>query len=602
MKPRLLNQYFNLRPITGSLQNIHFLVALFLIIPCCSSSQTTNNPIVLNQLGFYPNAPKVAVVTGNVVATTFYIVTNNLKDTVFTGFLSGEKQSVYSATKTKMADFSAVTKPGIYVLAVVGIGNSYVFTIGSSVNRQVAVAAIKGYYYQRVSMPLLEKYAGKWHRAAGHPDTAVYIHPSAASKQRPAGTFLSTPGGWYDAGDYNKYMVNSGISMGTLLSAYEDFPNYFKQINTNIPESGNGVPDILNEAIYNLRWMLTMQDPNDGGVYNKCTNADFDGMVMPGVTKTPRYVVAKGTAATLDFAAVAAQASRILNKYPKQLPGLADSCLKAAKKAWAWALQNSSLEYDQNTMNKIFKPAINTGGYGDKHFSDEWFWAATELYITTKEGSFPTEASNYTNLHAGLPGWSNVEMLGYYSLLRFRKALPPKYANVVSQMEETIIGMADGYINKSAANAFGTVMGQSVHDFNWGSNATAANQGVLLINAYLYTGNKKYIDFALTNLDYLLGRNATGYCFVTGIGSKPPMFPHHRQSTADGIADPVPGLLVGGPNPGRQDGCSYPFTEPETAYSDISCAYASNEIAINWNAPIVYLANAIEALQQQIGY
>jgi endoglucanase len=123
-----------------------------------------------------------------------------------------------------------------------------------------------------------------------------------------------------------------------------------------------------------------------------------------------------------------------------------------------------------------------------------------------------------------------------------------------------------------------------------------------LIKAYLLTGDKKYVDYAVTNLDYLLGRNATGYCFVTGLGSKSPMFPHHRQSTADGVIEPVPGLLVGGPNAARQDGCKYEFTETETAYSDSDCAYASNEIAINWNAPMVYLTNAIEALKVKVGY
>ena len=125
---------------------------------------------------------------------------------------------------------------------------------------------------------------------------------------------------------------------------------------------------------------------------------------------------------------------------------------------------------------------------------------------------------------------------------------------------------------------------------------------MLLIKSYLLTKEKKYLDHALTNADYLLGRNATGYCFVTGIGSKSSMHPHHRQSVADIIVEPVPGLLAGGPNPGRQDGCQYPFTETETAYVDVDCSYASNEIAINWNAPAVYLFNAMEALQKLAGY
>jgi endoglucanase len=184
-------------------------------------------------------------------------------------------------------------------------------------------------------------------------------------------------------------------------------------------------------------------------------------------------------------------------------------------------------------------------------------------------------------------------------MLRFQKVLPSFAENDLKIMKAKVVDMANGYIEKVSANAFATVMGQSVRDFNWGGNANAANQGILLIKAYLVTGDKKYVGYALTNLDYLLGRNATGYCFVTGIGSKSPMHPHHRQSIADGVTDPVPGLLVGGPNPGMQDRTKYEFTEPETAYSDNSAAYASNEIAINWNAPMVYLVNAIEALQKQ---
>ena len=152
-----------------------------------------------------------------------------------------------------------------------------------------------------------------------------------------------------------------------------------------------------------------------------------------------------------------------------------------------------------------------------------------------------------------------------------------------------------------SANAFLTVMGQSKKDFVWGSNSVAANQGILLINAYLISGEKKYILGSLSNLDYLLGRNATGYCFVTGFGSKSPRHPHHRPSVADGIDEPVPGLLVGGPNPTRQDKCHYLLTDPETCYVDSDCAYASNEVAINWNAAITYLANAIEALQYEVG-
>ncbi|MEO8111097.1 MAG: glycoside hydrolase family 9 protein, partial [Ginsengibacter sp.] len=174
--------------------------------------------------------------------------------------------------------------------------------------------------------------------------------------------------------------------------------------------------------------------------------------------------------------------------------------------------------------------------------------------------------------------------------------------NSAEDLSEKTVAFADAYLPRINANAFGTVMGGSVREFNWGSNANAANQGIVLINAYLITKDKKYIDAALTNVDYLLGRNATGYCFVTGVGNKPTMRPHHRPSVADGIEDPVPGLLAGGPNPGMQDHAYYKFREPETAYSDTDAAYAANEIAINWNAPAVYLFNAVEALAKEAGY
>ena len=160
--------------------------------------------------------------------------------------------------------------------------------------------------------------------------------------------------------------------------------------------------------------------------------------------------------------------------------------------------------------------------------------------------------------------------------------------------------MADDWISNQEKSAFKTIMGQTPKDFVWGSNAVAANQGIFLIRAWFETRNAKYLNAALSNLDYILGRNATGYCFLTGSGSKSPMHIHHRQSVADGIDEPVPGLLAGGPNPGKQDGCQYEFSEPETTYADLDCSYASNEIAINWNAPMVYLVNALEALQKEV--
>jgi endoglucanase len=201
-----------------------------------------------------------------------------------------------------------------------------------------------------------------------------------------------------------------------------------------------------------------------------------------------------------------------------------------------------------------------------------------------------------------LPSWNNVFALAFYTLTRNSNAIAPTHAADIKTINTAIINMADSYKDHYKENAFRTVMGLTPKDFNWGSSSNAANQGILLINAYKLTGKLNYLDAALTNVDYLLGRNATAYSFLTGVGSKTPMHPHHRPSVADGIEEPVPGLLSGGPNAGKQDACKYNFSEPETAFSDTDCSYASNEIAINWNAPAVYLFNAVEALQFDAGY
>ena len=139
-------------------------------------------------------------------------------------------------------------------------------------------------------------------------------------------------------------------------------------------------------------------------------------------------------------------------------------------------------------------------------------------------------------------------------------------------------------------------MGKIARDYAWGSSSVAANQGIALLYAYRLSKDKKYLHAALGNLDYLLGRNATGYCFLTGFGSKRVMHPHQRISIADGVVEPVPGLLSGGPNPGQQDKCAgYPNKFADESFTDSDCSYASNETAINWNAPMVYLAAALEA-------
>lgn len=199
-----------------------------------------------------------------------------------------------------------------------------------------------------------------------------------------------------------------------------------------------------------------------------------------------------------------------------------------------------------------------------------------------------------------LPSWGQVRLLGYYSILRNGERLTKAGYKDVLELKKRLLAFADRMISGVDETAYQTVMQKNRFEFGWGSNAAAANQGMALIAAYQLSHDEKYLRYALDNLDYLLGRNGTGYSYVTGYGSKTPMHPHHRPSVADGVVDPVPGLLVGGPNPGMQDHIKVPSTVPDEAYVDDDRAYAVNEITINWNAPLVYLSNALEILEDDI--
>ncbi|MCE7056087.1 glycoside hydrolase family 9 protein [Algoriphagus sp. AGSA1] len=550
--------------------------------------------IRLNQIGFYPDQQKIAVVVDSENAKDYIIWDIDKRAIVFEGELTEGVTRTLSGRTSRIADFSKFSQSGNYVFLLRGVGKSHPFQIRADVNQELGIASLKAFYYQRAGMEMEEAYAGIWARPLGHPDEEVMIHPSATSPGRNSGDLIASPKGWYDAGDYNKYVVNSGITVGTLLSLFEDHPDYFENLDLNIPESGDQVPDLLDEVRWNLDWMLTMQDPADGGVYHKLTTAKFEGMVAPHLAVSQRYVVAKSTTATFDFAAVMAQASRVYKAY---FPEESVTYLKAAEKAWNWAKKNPDVLYRQNEMNDTYDPDVVTGTYGDGSAEDERIWAASELFVTTHNLSYWDELAGADQTYK-LPSWNQVAWLGYYTLLRHQENISLLPKEWMSTLEINLISAARSQLEGLGNTGFRSPMETNPGNFIWGSNAVASNQGILLLYAYRQTKEQVFLSGALHNLDYILGRNATGYSYITGFGSKTPLHPHHRLAESRPDLPPLPGYIVGGPNPGQQDGCNYPSSFADESYTDETCSYASNEIAINWNAPFAYLANSLEALQK----
>ncbi len=573
-----------------------WLVGICSIFAACSTS-TGNLPaesIKVNQLGYYPSQEKVAVVD-SVVVEQFTIADAASGKEILKGKAKSSAVSEWSGKTRTTLDFSEIVTPGKYLLEV--NGTSVPFEVKDKVLAPLADAALKAFYYQRTGMPIEEQYAGKWNRPAGHPDNKVMVHPNAASPQRPAGTIISSPKGWYDAGDYNKYIVNSAYSIGLMQSIYELFPDYFARQSVNIPESANTTPDLLDEMYYNLDWMLTMQDPSDGGVYHKLTTPSFEGFIKPIDCKQQRYVVKKSVTATLDFAAAMAQASRLFAPYEEDYPGFSKRAIAAAEKAYLWAKKNPEAYYEQDKLNKEYQPAVTTGAYGDNKADDEFFWAATELYLTTGKAAYREDATTKAPETFQTPGWPSVSALGVFAWLQPGRELNDADRTFAGLLKEKLLAYSEAAISGADTSSFHSPYGNKVKDFFWGCIAEGcANQGISLVYAYLQTGNKEFLANAYRNSDYMLGRNATGYCYVTGFGSKSPMNPHHRLAASDAIEEPIPGFLVGGPNPGQQDKVAYASNYPDESYSDTEPSYASNEIAINWNAALVGLASALDAL------
>jgi endoglucanase len=341
-----------------------YVAAVFMLGSCLSVSVAQE----MNQVGYLSESVKRVFLPGEYQSKDF-TVSNEKGEIVLAGKTTKGRFWEASGSKVCMANFCNVKEEGAYTIKIDGLSEEISFKVDDDAYKVIGKDLARMYYHARASMPLEEKYAGKYARPAGHPDDVVYVHSSAATAARPAGTVVSSPGGWYDAGDYNKYIINSGISTYTLLHAVDLYEKRVKNLELNIPESGNDVPDLLDESLYNLRWMLTMQDPNDGGVYHKLTSKKFIGVMMPEDDKSVRYVIGRSTAGALDFAATMAKAYRVLQKYEKSLPGLADSCLKAAEYAWEWCVKNPSVLYKKNpedikTGENTRIPKLLMSGYG----------------------------------------------------------------------------------------------------------------------------------------------------------------------------------------------------------------------------------------------
>ena len=545
----------------------------------------------MNQVGFYPDQEKTMTLESKNPAETIRICIKGSDETIWEGQHVRSAVSPWSGKERKIFDFSEITEPGTYT--VIAGDETAEFIISENALDALAEAALKGFYHQRSGI-------------SGHPDTLVYIHSSAATPERPEGTVISSPKGWYDAGDYNKYVVNSAYSMGLMA-------NVFRTLSRKSLITREESIRFWEELEYNHQWLLTMKDPSDGGVYHKLTTPSFEAFIAPTECRQKRYVVQKSVTASLDFAAVCAEMGMTWGthfggnlRHDINTRGVWKRAEDGAG-AYRWAKENPDAFYHQDKMNGMYEPDIVTGAYGDSRASDELFWAATSQYMANYPGDrdvYLTDVIENMPEEFTLMSWGNVAALGVFNWIEMEMhyrefgELFSDWSNPYVEQEKEIRGKCvkmlleycDKAIEAVEGSCYNSAYGNRPEDFQWGCCSSFCDQAICFLYAYELTNDRKYLDNAFRNVNYILGQNATGYCYVTGFGSKSPMHPHSRLCASDGIEEPIPGLLVGGPNPGQQDIAEvkrYRSDFPDESYEDVEPSYASNEIAINWNASLV---------------
>lgn len=569
----------------------------------------TGPAIKVNQTGYLPRGPKEATVVTDATAAQPWSLVSGTGSVLTSGTTTPRGTDPSSGAAVHTIDFTSYTRSARDAHLTVGSESSHPFDIAADVYQGLRADAMTFFYTNRSGIAIDGAIAGaEYARPAGHVGVLPNQGDTAVPCQEPKEWMdnwtcdytLDVTGGWYDAGDHGKYVVNGGIATHQLLSAYERTlyadvvdDGALGDSTLRVPERGNDVPDILDEARWNLELMLKMQVPDGeplaGMAHHKVHDVAWTGLpLLPSADPKARALHRPSTAATLNLAAVAATGARLWRTLD---PSFSDELLRAATTAYDAAQAHPDL----------FAPredgAAGGGPYNDADVQDEFYWAAAELYLTTGDSGYENDvtASPLHEAQVFSPDgfyWGSVAALGRMDLATVPSDLPDREA-----VRDSVVAGADRLVALQDGEAFGQTYTPAGGRYAWGSNSSMLNNQVVIATAFDITDDAGYARSVLEGLDYLLGRNVLGMSYVTGYGTVNAHDQHSRwyaHSLDPALPNPPRGTVSGGPNSSIQDPVSGSWLEgclPQWCYVDDIRAWAVNEITINWNSSLAWVAS-----------
>ncbi len=545
------------------------LIVLLCMISVLSRINAADSDIRLNSLGFLPGMPKKAVIISE--CSDFSVIDASTGQPVLQGTAAAPRYQEDVNQTVRAADFSLLTKPGIYFLDVPDVGRSIDFQISNHVFDFALYTTMRGFYMLRCGTAVKGEHQGQvFQHAPCHMDDGWLYRPDSDLIQRD-GT-----GGWHDAGDYGKYVTNACLTAGTLFLAWEHFQDRLEHLSLDLPETAPGYPDFLKEIKWETDWLLKMAVAEDSGkVLHKLTRLKFSGFIMPEDDHEKRYFTDWSTEATADFAAVMAMSARIFMPYDSVY---ANRCLEAANRSYLFLKMHP--ENKRANMD-----GFRTGVYASGDYDDR-LWAAAEMWKTTNDdqylSDFEIHAREASPKIERVFDWPNLQNLGMFTYLLSEQS--GRDSILMNTIQEDLVLTADSLLYFGKMDVYGRTLAGK---YWWGCNGVVARQSLILYAAYRISSESKYISAMIDIVDHLFGQNYYGRSYVTGLGHLPPMCPHDRRSGADGIDSPWPGYLVGG-------------GETATDWMDDQGDFRTNEIAINWQAALVYALAAFYNIQSQL--